>query len=67
MAVEELAEGQWFWHEPVPGLPRSWSLQVARKEISESSVRIVTTDDVREVVSYRRERRVRLAPDPLAS
>jgi hypothetical protein len=61
VAAEELTTGQWFWHEPAPGL-RSWSLQVAATELAENSVRIVTTDEVRELVSYARDRRVRLAP-----
>ncbi|WP_239153896.1 hypothetical protein [Amycolatopsis sp. FDAARGOS 1241] len=60
VAAEDLTEGQWFWHEPVRGL-RAWSLQVARAEVGATMVRIVTTDDIREVVSYRRDRRVRLS------
>ena len=60
VAAEELSEGQWFWHEPVPGLA-AWMLQVASTELSESAIQIVTTDRVRELVRYRRGRRVRLA------
>ncbi|MGW4395260.1 hypothetical protein ACWEHA_08230 [Amycolatopsis nivea] len=60
VAAEDLAQGQWFWHEPAPGL-RSWPLQVATAEILEDAVRIITTDEVRELVSYARDRRVRLA------
>jgi hypothetical protein len=67
VAAEELSEGQWFFHEPVPGVPvpglRSWPLQAAAVQVGEKTVRIVTTDDVREVVSYRRGRRVRVDPD----
>ncbi|HEY2056867.1 MAG TPA: hypothetical protein VGL64_04305 [Amycolatopsis sp.] len=60
VAAEELTRGQWFWHEPAPGL-KSWQLQVAEAELTADAVRIITTDDVRELVSYRRTRRVRLA------
>ncbi|MEV6904805.1 hypothetical protein [Amycolatopsis sp. NPDC051372] len=60
VAAEDLTEGQWFWHEPVRGL-RAWSLQVAEILVGVTTVRIVTTDNIREVVSYRRDRRVRLS------
>lgn len=60
IAAEELTQGQWFWHEPAPGLT-GWALQVATAELLEDAVRIVTTDEVRELVSYARTRRVRLA------
>ncbi|MET7992759.1 hypothetical protein ABZU76_17875 [Amycolatopsis sp. NPDC005232] len=60
VAAENLTEGQWFWHEPVRGL-RAWSLQVAEILVGATTVRIVTTDDIREVVSYRRDRRVQLS------
>jgi len=36
-------------------------LQVASTELSESAIQIVTADRVRELVRYRRGRRVRLA------
>ena len=60
VAAEDLSQGQWFWHEPAPGL-RSWPLQVATAEVLDNDVRIITTDEVRELVSYARDRRVRLA------
>jgi hypothetical protein len=60
VAAEELTKGQWFWHQPAPGLA-GWPLQVATAEVVEDAVRIVTTDEVRELVSYARTRRVRLA------
>ncbi|MBB4687860.1 hypothetical protein [Amycolatopsis jiangsuensis] len=60
IAAEDLTQGQWFLHEPAPGL-RSWPLQVATAEVLDDAVRIVTTDEVRELVSYARDRRVRLA------
>lgn len=58
--ADQLTEGQWFWHEPFPGLP-AWQLQVSYAELLEDSVQIFTTDEVRELVSYPRSRRVRLA------
>jgi len=58
-AAEDLFEGQWFLHVPAPGMP-GWPLQVATRELDGLSVRIVTTDDVREVVSYARDRQVPL-------
>lgn len=60
VAAEDLTQGQWFWHEPAPGL-RSWPLQVATAEVQDDAVCIMTTDEVRELVSYARDRRVRLA------
>ncbi|MFF0143831.1 hypothetical protein ATK36_4008 [Amycolatopsis sulphurea] len=60
VAAEDLTQGQWFWHEPAPGL-RSWQLQVATAEVQDDAVCIMTTDEVRELVSYARDRRVRLA------
>lgn len=59
VAAEELGEGQWFLHVPAPGM-RGWPLKVAAREFDAGSVRIVTTDEVREVVSYARDRRVPL-------
>ncbi|MFI5613487.1 hypothetical protein [Amycolatopsis sp. NPDC051903] len=58
--AEDLTQGQWFWHEPAPGLA-GWPLQVATAELLDDAVRIITTDEVRELVSYSRTRRVRLA------
>ncbi|MEV4598825.1 hypothetical protein AB0K15_15595 [Amycolatopsis sp. NPDC049253] len=60
VAAEDLTQGQWFWHVPVPGLA-GWPLQVATAELLDDAVRIITTDEVRELVSYARDRRVRLA------
>ncbi|MEU4666372.1 hypothetical protein AB0F91_00045 [Amycolatopsis sp. NPDC023774] len=60
VAAEDLRQGQWFWHVPVPGLA-GWPLQVATAELLDDAVRIITTDEVRELVSYARDRRVRLA------
>ncbi|MDT8911019.1 hypothetical protein [Amycolatopsis sp. PS_44_ISF1] len=60
VAAEDLTRGQWFWHEPAPGL-KSWPLQVAEAELTADAIRILTTDEVREQVSYARTRRVRLA------
>ncbi|HEX6345534.1 hypothetical protein [Umezawaea sp.] len=59
VAAEELGEGQWFLHVPAPGM-RGWPLKVAAREFDTVSVRIHTTDEVREVVSYARDRRVPL-------
>ena len=58
--ADQLMKGQWFWHEPAPGLP-AWQLQVDSAQLEGDSVEILTTDEVREMVSYPRERRVRLA------
>jgi len=58
--ADQLTKGQWFWHEPFPGLP-AWQLQVDSAELVDDSVQIFTTDEVRELVSYTRTRRVRLA------
>ncbi|WP_290055439.1 hypothetical protein [Amycolatopsis solani] len=56
----QLTKGQWFWHEPAPGLP-AWQLQVTSAELVEDSVEIFTTDEERELVSYPMNRLVRLA------
>ncbi|HET6707320.1 MULTISPECIES: hypothetical protein [unclassified Amycolatopsis] len=58
--AHQLTKGQWFWHEPAPGLP-AWQLQVNSAELLEDSVEIFTTDEERELVSYPRNRLVRLA------
>ena len=58
--AHQLTKGQWFWHEPAPGLP-AWQLQVNSAELLEDSVEIFTTDGERELVSYPRNRLVRLA------
>ncbi|MET8849186.1 hypothetical protein [Amycolatopsis sp. NPDC004625] len=58
--AHQLTKGQWFWHEPAPGLP-AWQLQVTSAEVREDSVEIFTTDEERELVSYPRNRLVRLA------
>jgi hypothetical protein len=58
--ADQLTKGQWFWHEPAPGLP-AWQLQVNSAELLEDSVEIFTTDEERELVSYPRNRLVRLA------
>ncbi|MEV6880267.1 hypothetical protein [Amycolatopsis sp. NPDC051128] len=58
--ADQLTKGQWFWHEPAPGLP-AWQLQVNSAELLEDSVEIFTTDEERELVSYPRSRLVRLA------
>lgn len=58
--ADQLMKGQWFWHEPAPGLP-AWQLQVNSAELLEDSVEIFTTDEERELVSYPRNRLVRLA------
>ncbi|WP_410596427.1 hypothetical protein [Amycolatopsis sp. lyj-23] len=58
--AHQLTKGQWFWHEPAPGLP-AWQLQVNSAELVEDSVEIFTTDGERELVSYPRNRLVRLA------
>jgi hypothetical protein len=58
--ADQLTKGQWFWHEPAPGLP-AWQLQVTSAELLEDSVEIFTTDEERELVSYPRNRLVRLA------
>ncbi|MDT7805525.1 MAG: hypothetical protein QOI78_8958 [Actinomycetota bacterium] len=58
--ADQLTKGQWFWHEPAPGLP-AWQLQVTSADILEDSVEIFTTDEERELVSYPRNRLVRLA------
>ncbi|MFJ1768411.1 hypothetical protein ACIOD2_49400 [Amycolatopsis sp. NPDC088138] len=58
--ADQLTKGQWFWHEPAPGLP-AWQLQVNSADILEDSVEIFTTDEERELVSYPRNRLVRLA------
>jgi hypothetical protein len=46
----------------VPGL-RSWPLQVAAVQVGAKAVRTITMDEVREVVSYSRDRPVRVDPD----
>jgi hypothetical protein len=62
----DLVEGQWFLHEPFPGL--SWTLQVAAIDLvadpDRRLVRIVTTDPIRQVVDYPSDRSVRLMAPP---
>jgi hypothetical protein len=63
VAAEELHEGQWFLHVPAPGM-RGWPLKVAAREFDADRVRIHTTDENRELISYARTRRVPLLGGP---
>ncbi|WP_410661828.1 hypothetical protein [Amycolatopsis sp. lyj-112] len=56
-----LREGDWFWHEPWPG-HRAALLQAATILVNDTSVLICTTDDKRELVTYRPDRPIQLAP-----
>lgn len=62
--LEELEEGQWYWHERSESGDRR-RLQVAKLDVTETGVTVVTTDDRIERCSYPRGWVVELAPDPL--
>lgn len=62
--LEELSEGQWYWHEREGGLGRR-ALQIAALHVTDTDVTVETTDHIYDRESYPRGWVVELAPNPL--